>query len=146
MKLCFQKKKLAYEVKEYKSRDEENKMKIRALEQKAIKLSQKKDDYKFKLSHTQELLAKEKIDNENNLLALKKVLSSKINNTLENRVNHYKDKNIREKDQFINAIYMLKKDKDDINKSKYKEKKHIADNLIMESRYDSNYFKKSKRS
>ena len=40
-----------------------------------MKLTQKKDEYKFKLIHTQELLAKEKIDNENNLLALKKVLS-----------------------------------------------------------------------
>ena len=32
-------------------------------------------ELKLKLNHTQELLAKEKIDNENSLLALKKVLA-----------------------------------------------------------------------
>ena len=37
---------------------------------------------------------------------------------------------------------MFKKDKDEINKSKYKEKKHPAENMLIESRYDSNFFKK----
>ena len=37
---------------------------------------------------------------------------------------------------------MSKKDKDDINKSKYKEKKHPAENMLIESRYDLNFFKK----
>jgi len=112
-----------------------------------MKLAHKKEEYKFKLLHTQELLAKEKIENENNMLALKKVLASKskINSTVESKVNHYKDKNnFRDKDQYLNVMYMMKKDKDDINKSKFKEKKMMNDNI--ESRYESNFIKKSKES
>jgi hypothetical protein len=134
--VLLSKKKSSHELKEYKTRDEENRKKLKLAEQKINKLRQKKDEYKFKLLHTQELLAKEKIDNENNLFALKKVLSSKINNTLENKVSMYKDKgSVREKDQFMNAIYMLKKDNQEVNKSKFKEKRSHPENMLIESRY-----------
>jgi len=44
----------------------------------------------------------------------------------------------------MSAIYMLNKDKEDINKSKFKEKKHLGDNMLIESRYGD--MKKGKES
>ena len=49
--------------------------KIRELEEGKRKICKEFDDLKEKLKITQELLAKEKIDNENSLLALRKMVS-----------------------------------------------------------------------
>jgi len=45
------------------------------MEEDFVKLSERKDYYKNKLVKTEELLEVERVDNENNLIALKKLIA-----------------------------------------------------------------------
>ena len=84
------------------------------------------------------MLAQEKIENENNLLALKKVLSSNINFALEGKINqlglNIKEKHHKERDP-LRHLHENYPTREDPSKSRHKDKKYHND-IIYNNRYD----------
>lgn len=75
-------------MKEFSSmliREQESSQKLGSLEEKFSNLRNKNKKYKKELRYTIQLLEKERIENQNNLLALKKVLANDINTALHNK-------------------------------------------------------------
>jgi len=75
-------------MKEFSSmliREQESSQKLGSLEEKFSNLRNKNKKYKKELKYTIQLLEKERIENQTNLLALKKVLANDINTALHNK-------------------------------------------------------------
>jgi hypothetical protein len=75
-------------MKEFSSmliREQESSQKFGHLEEKFVQLKNKNKKYKKELRYTIQVLEKERIENQNNLLALKKILANDINNALHTK-------------------------------------------------------------
>jgi len=80
---------LAQERKSVKKREQELIDRAENAEAELGNYKKKTKQYRERLRNTEDLLKKEKIDNENNLMALRRVLSNNINNVLEYKINTY---------------------------------------------------------
>lgn len=77
---------LIKELSSVRSREEECQQRMKDMEEDFVKISERRDFYKHKLVKAEEQLEIERVDNENNLLALKKLIASNIKTAMNHKV------------------------------------------------------------
>jgi len=123
--LMTENKMLTKELKAANGRDEENQQVMQKLQEQVLHYKQRSHHYKVKCINMQDVIGQERLEHDNNLRALKKVLAN-INLALDQRSSPYKHAGKHGNNGLVDSI-LAKKDRERMTKSNLREKRHVND-------------------